>query len=163
MAQVSEPVANIDFAPTILRLADARPCDAKGRCRVMDGSRLLPLLRGRAPRGPPNRPLGVELQLTNANPSTAVCRYAGVRLPGVIFVRHREVADRPSETCVKDRELERYDLANDPYQLRNLCFGGRSCPTDRLQTRLKRLLTRLHNCSGIQGRDPRPSQGYYCG
>ena len=81
----------------------------------------------------------------------------------MIFVRHREVVDRPSETCVKDRELERYDLANDPYQLRNLCFGGRGCPSDRLQTRLKRLLTRLHHCSGIRGRDPRPSQGYYCG
>ena len=49
VAKVSEPVANIDFAPTILRLADARPCNAKGRCRVMDGRSLLPLLRGRSP------------------------------------------------------------------------------------------------------------------
>jgi N-acetylglucosamine-6-sulfatase len=163
VAEVSEPVANIDFAPTILRLAHARPCPSNGHCRVMDGRSLLPLLRGKSPRWAADRPLGVELQLQNANPKHAVCKYAGVRLPGVIFVRHIKVADRDTGACVKDRERERYDLSNDPYQLHNLCFGGGSCPTDALQARLKRLLAKIHHCSGVRGRDPHPSPGKYCG
>jgi len=164
VAEVSEPVANIDFAPTILRLAHARPCRRNGRCRAMDGRSLLPLLRGKSPKWAADRPLGVELQLPNANPQRpAVCKYAGVRLPRVVFVRHFKVAGRSKGPCVKDRERERYDLSDDPYQLNNLCFGGGSCPTDGLQTRLKRLLTRIHHCSGVRGRDPRPSHGPYCG
>lgn len=163
VAEVSEPVANIDLAPTILRLARARPCPRKGRCRVMDGRSLLSLLRGKSPRWAADRPLGVELQLRDANPEHAVCEYAGVRLPGVIFVRHTMVADPDLGECVKDRERERYDLSDDPYQLHNLCFGGGSCPTDGLQTRLERLLARIQHCSGVPGRDPRPSHGRYCG
>ena len=61
VAEVSAPVANIDFAPTILRLADQRPCRESGRCRVMDGRSLLPLLRGKRPKWAANRPLGVEV------------------------------------------------------------------------------------------------------
>ncbi len=98
---VTEPVANIDFAPTILRLAHARPCQRKGRCRVLDGRSLLALLRGRSPGWAADRPLGVELQLPNANSKHAVCKYAGVRLPGVIFVRHTRVA-RPGHRRVRE-------------------------------------------------------------
>jgi N-acetylglucosamine-6-sulfatase len=46
------PVANIDLAPTLLELARARPCAPSGRCRVLDGRSLLPLLRGRWGGGP---------------------------------------------------------------------------------------------------------------
>jgi arylsulfatase A-like enzyme len=162
--EVSEPVANIDLAPTILDLAGARSCAAPDRCRVMDGRSLVPLLRGRSPKWAPDRPLGVELRLRDANPEHAVCNYAGVRLPGVIYVRHTKVADRDTGACVKKLERERYDLVDDPYQLQNLCFGGGSCPDDPLQRRLKRLVARIHHCSGIRGRDPRPPPGrYYCG
>ena len=163
VANVSEPVANIDLAPTILRLAHARPCPRTGRCRVMDGRSLLSLLRGNSPRWASDRPLGVEVKLRQANTSPAVCEYAGVRLPGVIFVRHTRVADPAGPGCVKDLERERYDLSDDPYQLHNLCFGGGSCPTDDLQGRLRRLLARIQECSGVRGRDPRPSTGEYCG
>jgi N-acetylglucosamine-6-sulfatase len=160
---VSKPVANIDLAPTILRLARARPCTRNGGCRVLDGRSLLSLLRGRSPQWAADRPLGVEVQLRDANSRYAVCEYAGVRLPGVIFVRHTRVADPDSGDCVKDREQERYDLSDDPYELHNLCFGGGSCPTDGLQTRLERLLARIKHCSGVRGRDPNPSPGKYCG
>ena len=51
VTQVSQPVANIDLAPTMLALAHARSCSAPRRCRVMDGRNLLPLLRGRSPGG----------------------------------------------------------------------------------------------------------------
>jgi arylsulfatase A-like enzyme len=164
VAEVSEPVANIDLAPTILNLARARSCAAPGRCRVMDGRSLLPLLRGRSPQWAPERPLGVELRLRDANAEHAVCNYAAVRLPGVIYVRHTKVADPATGACVKKLERERYDLVDDPYQLQNLCFGVGSCPDDPLQRRLKRLVARIHHCSGIRGRDPRPPRGrYYCG
>jgi hypothetical protein len=163
VAKVSEPVANIDLAPTILRLAHARPCPQNGRCRVMDGRSLLSLLRGNRPRWASHRPLGVEVRLREANTSPAVCEYAGVRLPRVIFVRHTRVADPAGPGCVKDLERERYDLSDDPHQLHNLCFGGGSCPTDDLQGRLRRLLARIQDCSGVRGRDPRPSTGEYCG
>lgn len=163
VAQVSEPVANIDFAPTILRLARQRPCRRKGRCRVMDGRSLLPLLLGKSPRWAADRPLGVELQLRHADPEQAVCKYSGVRLPGAIFVRHIKIANPNTGNCVRNRERERYDLSDDPYELHNLCFRGGSCPNDRLQTRLKRLLAKIHHCSGVRGRDPRPSNGKYCG
>jgi arylsulfatase A-like enzyme len=160
---VDQPVANIDLAPTILRLAHARPCPRRGQCRVLDGRSLLPLLRGKDPTWASDRPLGIELGLEQANQKHAVCRYAGVRLPDVVFIRHTEIADRATGGCKSDVERERYALDRDPSQLDNLCFGGGRCPADRLQRRLKRLLARIHHCSGIRGRDPRPPSGKYCG
>jgi hypothetical protein len=60
-------------------------------------------------------------------------------------------------------ERERYDLEADPYQLRNLCFGGGSCPDDTEQETLQHLLARIRHCSGVPGRDPKPASGHYCG
>ena len=160
---VPQPVANIDFAPTILRLAHAQPCRGGGICRVMDGRSLLPLLRGRKPAWAAERPLGIELGLMNANSSHAVCRYAGVRLPDAVLVRHTKIADPDTGSCVKGVERERYDLQDDPSELHNICFGGGACPSDSRQEQLKRLLARIHQCSGVRGRDPRPPSGKYCG
>jgi N-acetylglucosamine-6-sulfatase len=162
-ARVTQPVANIDLAPTILGLADARPCRAPGHCRVMDGRSLLPLLRGKSPGWAADRPLGVELHLAYANRRHAVCTYAGVRVPGAVFIRHTRVANPRGAGCVKDVERERYDLEGDPYELHNLCFGGGVCPDDAEQRKLTHLLARIHHCSGIRGRDPRPRLGRYCG
>ncbi len=161
--EVSEPVANIDLAPTILALAHARPCNGSGRCRVMDGRNLLPLLRGRVPGWAPQRPLGVELHLAYANSKHAACVYAGVRVPGAVFVRHTRVGSASGGRCIRDVERERYDLVGDPYQLHNLCFGGGSCPEDAEQRRLQHLLARIRHCSGVPGRDPKPRSGHYCG
>jgi arylsulfatase A-like enzyme len=161
--RIDDPVANIDLAPTILRLAHARPCRRRGQCRVLDGRSLLPLLRGKNPNWASDRPLGVELKRKKPNKKHAVCRYAGVRLPDVVFIRHTEIANRATGRCARDVERERYRLDADPAQLDNLCFGGGRCPSDRLQRRLKRLLARIHHCSGIRGRDPRPPSGKYCG
>ncbi len=163
VAEVGEPVANIDLAPTMLALAHARPCRAPGRCRVMDGRSLLPLLRGQSPRWAAERPLGVELHLAYSNRKHAACVYAGVRLPEVVYLRHTRIAGPSGGPCVKDVERERYDLARDPYELDNLCFGGGKCPDDPGQRRLERLLARIHHCAGIRGRDPRPPGGRYCG
>jgi len=163
VAQVTQPVANIDFAPTILRLAHARPCRRQGHCRVMDGRDLLPLLRGKSPGWAAERPLGVELHIAYANRSHAVCTYTGVRLPRVVFVRHARVTHRSGGRCVKDVERERYNLDQDPYELHNLCFGGGGCPNDAEQRRLRHLLVKIRGCSGIRGRDRKHSNGSYCG
>jgi N-acetylglucosamine-6-sulfatase len=163
VAQVTQPVANIDFAPTILRLAHAKPCARQGHCRVMDGRNLLPLLRGKSPPWAAERPLGVELHIAYANRGHAVCAYAGVRQPGVVFVRHTRVTHRSRGRCVKDVERERYNLEQDPYELHNLCPGGDRCPKDAEQRRLRRLLARIRDCSGIRGRDPKLRNGSYCG
>src|SRR3954453_23035420 len=163
VALVDQPVANIDLAPTILALAHARPCRAPGRCRVMDGRSLLPLLRAKNPRWAADRPLGVELHLSYANQRHAVCTYSGVRVPGAVFIRHASVVDPRTHRCAKDVERERYDLASDPYELRNLCFGGGGCPRDRKGRRLRRLVVKIRHCSGVRGRDPRPRHGSYCG
>jgi N-acetylglucosamine-6-sulfatase len=159
--RVTAPVANIDLAPTILKLARARPCGT--RCRVMDGRPLLGLLRGRSPPWASDRPLGVELRLLRVNARHAVCQYAGVRVPGAIFVRHTRIADPSGGGCVHDVQRERYDLSQDPFELHNLCFGGGACPTDAEQATLRRLLVKIRRCSGIRGRDPRPTHGSYCG
>ena len=161
--QVNQPVANIDLAPTMLALAHARPCSAPGHCRVMDGRNLLPLLRGRSPRWSAHRPLGVELHLAYSNRKHAACVYAGVRVPEALFVRHTRVGAPGGGRCIKDVERERYDLAQDPYELHNLCFGGGRCPDDPQQRRLQHLLERIRHCSGVRGRDPRPKGGRYCG
>jgi N-acetylglucosamine-6-sulfatase len=163
VAQVSQPVANIDLAPTMLALAHARSCSAPRRCRVMDGRNLLPLLRGRSPRWAAHRPLGIELHLAYANRKHAACVYAGVRVPGAVFVRHTQIGGPRGGRCVRDVERERYDLTRDPYELHNLCFGGGRCPDDSQQRRLHHLLARIHRCSGVRGRDPKPSGGRYCG
>jgi arylsulfatase A-like enzyme len=161
--RVIQPVANIDLAPTILRLARARPCRAPGQCRVLDGRNLLPLLRGKRPSWAAGRPLGVELDIAYVNKKHAVCKYKGVRVPGAIFVRHSKVASRSGHRCVRHVERERYDLRRDPDQLHNLCFGGRGCPKDPGQRKLRRLLAKISHCSGVPGRDPRRSGRPYCG
>jgi N-acetylglucosamine-6-sulfatase len=163
VSRVIQPVANIDLAPTILRLAHARPCRAPGQCRVLDGRNLLPLLRGKSPSWASQRPLGVELDIAYVNKKHAVCKYAGVRVPGAIFIRHSRVASRSGHRCVRHVERERYDLRRDPDQLHNLCFGGRGCPKDPRQRKLRRLLAKISHCSGVHGRDPRRSARPYCG
>ena len=160
---VSEAVANIDFAPTILRLAGGSPCVSRSNCRVMDGRSLVPLLRGQIPAWSTNRPIGVELRLDRgAHPG--VCQYTGVRVPGAVYVQHQEIADTATGQCVPDDEQERYDLNTDPFELNNLCTGGGPCPTDATQIELEGLLARISRCAGIRGRDPRPPGGRgYCG
>jgi arylsulfatase A-like enzyme len=160
--RVRQPVANIDLAPTLLALAHGKPCRQGGRCRVLDGRSLLPLLRGQHPAWAPNRPLGIELRLQKPAKQDAPCHYAAVRLPRAAFVRYTSIGNA-SGKCVKGVELERYDLKTDPYELHNLCKGGAACPSDTSQRHLRRLLARIKKCSGIRGRDPRPPSGKFCG
>ena len=165
-AHVTDPVANIDLAPTILKLAHAKPCPARGRCRTMDGRSILGLIKGRTPAWAPDRPLGIELERTTAKARHAVCRYRGVRVDGQVLIRYLTAATDPdSNRCVPSKQWEQYDLTRDPFELHNLCFAGNesNCPTGPSETRLRKTLLRVARCSGVSGRDPRPPAGRrYC-
>jgi N-acetylglucosamine-6-sulfatase len=162
--RVSSSVANIDLAPTILRLAQARPCRSHKRCRVLDGRSLVSLIAGQRPPWASGRAIGIELGLKNVNAGHSVCAYAGVRASRQVLVRHSRVKNAAGTKCKRDFEWERYDLRSDPFELHNLCFGGSagSCPTDARERYMRKLLTKIHRCAGIAGRDPRPRNRYYC-
>lgn len=165
VSHVTDPVANIDVAPTILSLAHARPCTPAGRCRVMDGRSLKGLMAGFAPPWAADRPIGLELNLSRAKPDKPVCHYTGVRASDQVLIKHLEASGPSSGKCVPVNEWERYDLTKDPYELHNQCFGGNlaSCPAGEAQQRLRTLLKQVEDCAGIPGRDPRPRNGHYCG
>jgi N-acetylglucosamine-6-sulfatase len=165
VGHVSAPVANIDLAPTILRLAHVKPCKKPGNCRIMDGRSLLPLIAGRNPRWAPDRPIGMEINTEHGSAKhLAACEYSGVRVGEETFVKYRRVQKLGSNKCIADHEFESYDLAKDPYQLHNLCFGGdpRSCPNDSDQRDLRKLVKKIRRCAGIAGRDPRTGDRPYC-
>jgi len=166
VGHVTDPVANIDLAPTMLKLAHGKPCPASGPCRVMDGRSILPLIKGKTPDWAPDRPLGIELDRTKAKARHSVCTYRGVRASNQVLIRYLTVANDPnSDKCVPDREWERYDLNSDPFELNNLCFGGdgSKCPQGPGEARLTSLVPRIASCTGVAGRDPHPPPGrHYC-
>jgi arylsulfatase A-like enzyme len=160
--KVGRPVGNIDLAPTILDLARARPCSAPGDCRTMDGRSLMPLLR-RSSHWPHGRALLTEYRVGDAG-RYATCEFAGIRTREDIYVRHFRVVDPGTSQCVPDDESERYSLRKDPFELRNLCFGGSSsnCPVGAKQLDLELRLSQLRRCAGIAGRDGRVRGRPFC-
>jgi arylsulfatase A-like enzyme len=149
-------VANTDLTATILELAGATPCTAAGNCRTLDGRSLIPLLRG-APEGWPTG-RGILIQTgTNRTcgqlpePRGLNNFYDAIRTPGHLYVELDRVN---KETGACDRpERELYDLAADPFQLRNRAVDPALVPPDPLQTDLAQRLTQLRACAGVGGRD----------
>jgi arylsulfatase A-like enzyme len=160
--RVGRPVGNIDLAPTILNLARARPCAGPGDCRTIDGRSLMPLLR-RSGNWPHSRGLLTEYRVPDAA-RYATCEFAGIRTRDNIYVRHSRVVDPSNSQCVPDDERERYNLRKDPFELRNLCFGGSSdnCPVTGKEVDLELRLSRLRRCAGIAGRDARTGGRPFC-
>jgi len=144
-------VGNIDIAPTILDLADAQPC-LKKTCRVMDGRSLLGLVAGDTSTFPADRHLMVE---------QGVCGYRGVRNLTEIYVEYLGPRIEGTETCSPELQLEHYDLAADPFELKNL-YPATSNGALEAQGRLFSHLDALRNCAGVEGRDPLPPSGHYC-
>jgi len=156
--EVSAPVANIDLAPTFLELGRARPCRGGGECRTMDGRSLVGLLSG-AGGFPEQRALLTEFdQGFNESQKDGLCRYAGVRVPGAIFIEHTVARDEV-DGCLPTPERELYDLEADPFQLNSL---ERDTSADGLEAALKERLDGLRDCAGIAGRDERVEGRPFC-
>jgi N-acetylglucosamine-6-sulfatase len=158
------PVANIDLAPTILDLAQARPCAPSGECRTMDGRSLMPLLEGSS-GWPAGRGLLTEYKVNLKAAHAAVCAFAGIRTRRQLYVEYYAFAKPDgSKRCILSHQRERYDLGADPSELHNRCFGGkvRSCPNDQQQLNLEARVAKLRRCAGIQGRDPSVSGRPFC-
>ena len=149
--QVDTQVANIDLAPTILALADARPCSASS-CRTMDGRSLVPLLQGRG-NFPTDRAVVVEFtQGKEKVKPTMSCSYQGIRTQRTLYVEHTSIPRPSDRECQDALETEFYDLRSDPFELENA--GEDAAQAARLEA--------LRNCSGIPTRDPVPESGTYC-
>ena len=126
----TQVVSNVDVAPTLLDYAGgARPCRGGGRCRVVDGRSLRPLLsRGGGP-WPAKRGVLAEIA-TDQNHYTA------------LRSRHRMYAEYSSG----EREL--YDLRTDPFELQNL-DGDPAYAAN--ETTLAVRLAALRQCAGTRG------------
>ena len=119
---VSDMVANVDLAPTILELARAN-------ARLpQDGRSLLPLVRR------PGAESGRELVIESN-------RYKAVRTWRYIYAEYRRGPD------VGAREL--YDLRRDPYQLQSLHRDPRYAAVRRA---LAKRLRKLDGCAGAECR-----------
>ena len=125
-------VSNVDFAPTLLAAAGARPG------RRMDGVSLLPVLRARRER-PPRRALVVEAldRLFRGEFGNVMAwdrPYRGVRTDRYTYVVYAETGER-----------ELYDRRRDPHELRNVA-GDPAYAS--VQARLAGRLERLADCAG---------------
>jgi hypothetical protein len=92
------------------------------------------------------------------------CDYRGVRLSRQIFVEYHG-ATRVTEgagPCEPDNEAEHYNLKADPFELDNIYPAAPGTPEAAQEQTLRRLVARLSDCAGIQGRDPLPPSGHYC-
>jgi arylsulfatase A-like enzyme len=162
VSRTDKLVGNIDIAPTILELAHAKPCTGD-QCRTMDGRSLMPLIEKRGP-WPRDRALLNEYRVPDvARYST--CEFAAVRTRSELYVEHYRAVDATTGECHPTLQLERYNLAADPFELNSRCIGGApgSCPHDAMQNKLEDRLERLRRCAGIKGRDRRVARRPFCG
>jgi N-acetylglucosamine-6-sulfatase len=160
IAEISDPVANIDLAPTLLELARAKSCRGGGACRVMDGRSLVGPLAGNQGGFPDDRAVLTEWDFgNNGSQQDGLCRYSGVRVPGAIYVEHTVAADIASG-CDPTPEGELYDLDDDPFQLESLDSDGPQLLG--LEGELSKRLDGLRDCAGIAGRDPQVEGRPYC-
>jgi len=124
-----QPVSNVDLAPTIVDLADAKAQ------RRMDGRSLMPLIDDA--RLSPGRPIVLEAFFNaddpDENPETPPTNYQAVRTERYLYARYGT------------GEQELYDLSVDPYELqsRHADPGFASVRAD-----LQRLLAGSANCNG---------------
>jgi arylsulfatase A-like enzyme len=149
-ATVSEPAANIDLAPTLLKLASASPCPPHGRCRLMDGRSLVPLLEGHGDAWPQNRAILLE----SREGDFGICRFESVRTPGYVYTEYSRFLQGNAGACAPPSDRELYDLRADPSELRNLDGQPTGSRTGRIEARLTQRLDRLRTCEGIRGRNP---------
>ena len=162
---VTEPVANIDYAPTVVDWAGTETCPETGDCRVMDGRSLTPLLTGQDGDWPADRPLLTELDLQKdeVQPGRGIsCAFEGVRQGPWLYLDHTSVPDLKTGACEDADVAELYNHDDDPFELDNLVAVGGGPRVTQAQQRLADLTETLSDCAGIEGRDPKPDSGHYC-
>jgi arylsulfatase A-like enzyme len=122
-------VSNVDFAPTLLDMANAKAG------RVMDGASLMPAIRNH--RRVPDRVIVIEAlaRLFEDIPVNAWDRpYTGVRTDRYTYVVWTETG-----------EVELYDRRRDPHELNNVAGTERYA---EVEDELARKLRRLKDCKG---------------
>jgi len=128
--KVQEQVSNVDFAPTLLDFANARPG------REMDGISLRPAMAD--PDRLPQRALGIEAPaplFAGAIPVNAWDRpYEGVRTDRWTYVEYTETGDR-----------QLFDRQSDPHELHNLAGDPAHAA---VEARLAELTAELAGCAG---------------
>jgi N-acetylglucosamine-6-sulfatase len=161
--RLSSTVANIDVAPTIARMAGAKPCSGPGNCRILDGRSLLKAIRSDGRRWPKRRAILLELRTPtqHALPYTP-CDYQGVRTTKQVYIDYHSYTLGEDDRCIQNEEREHYDLRADPFELDNLSPAPPGSPEAAKERHLAARLARLHDCAGIEGRDPEPASGHYC-
>ncbi|MFN8149761.1 MAG: sulfatase [Solirubrobacterales bacterium] len=127
----SGQVSNVDFAPTLLDIANAKPG------RTMDGVSLLPATKSK--KRMPDRAIAIEaLARLFENPNVPANRwdqpYTGVRTDDYTYVVWTETGEK-----------ELYDLKKDPYQLNNVVDDPAYAS---IRDELAAKLTTLENCKG---------------
>jgi N-acetylglucosamine-6-sulfatase len=154
-------VSTVDVVPTVLELAAAAPCRRKARCRVLDGRSLLGPARG-DDDGFQGRGVLIEMdEWDPRTPKTWSCAFAAVRTPAMVYVEHTSVPKGPLGVCRPDLVREHYDLATDPFQLRNLDPPSDGAVLVESLDAAARL-DELRNCAGIAGRDRRVGGRPHC-
>jgi arylsulfatase A-like enzyme len=164
--RVDAATANIDYVPTVVELSGAETCPVAGDCRVMDGRSLLPLLSGRHGAWPARRPILTELDIGKEQLQSGrgiSCHYLGVRQGPWVYIRHTSLPDLATGTCAETESVELYNHDVDPFELDNLAVVGTGSRDAAVEERLSRLTDELSDCAGIEGRDPEPESGQYCG
>lgn len=141
---ITLPVANIDFAPTILRLARTGPCKTKRVCRLLDGRSLTKLLRGQTSGFPSQRGLLFEYEGRGNLP---VCEFKGIRVPGDVYIEHPQLRNSAG-FCEPSTVREHYDLSDDPFQLGNLFPARPGSALAATQASLAARLDVLRVCAG---------------
>jgi hypothetical protein len=122
----------------------------------MDGHSLVGALKGGNGGIPADRSLVLEYGRPR-DKDGLLCQYAGIRDLSRTYIEYTGLA--ASGGCKPIEEGELYDLGADPFQLDNLF---RPEGASGVQKQMADKLDELRECSGIAGRDPKPSGGSHC-
>jgi hypothetical protein len=122
----------------------------------------MPLARGENPEWAADREIVIELdrRFGEASLSFRPCFYEGLRTNDYSYIEYLSVP-LSDGICRETKQIDFYDLGEDPYQLDNL-FPSGDAETVATYQALGARLNELRDCNGIEGRDPPPASGQYC-